>query len=204
MNNIIESTILQTINANCENLQKTLKAKKLELHLTNQEISDRTGVPVDTVRKYFAGESKSPNVYNIMSICILMELSLDELLGNNTSVTVPSSVNDRINKLESENHDLKIHLEYAQKSQTSLESVTMVRQKIIYALLSICSLLTVFICVFIMLDRQIGDYGLFQNTHTNPLGLIIILSVFASIIVIAYVVFRLMRRKRNEESGTEH
>lgn len=82
MEYVCENTILQNIEPNCDNLLSVLKEKKKEMHITNQEIASRTGVPFDTVRKYFAGESKSPNVFNIMSFCILFGLSLDNILGN--------------------------------------------------------------------------------------------------------------------------
>ena len=46
------------------NLEK-IKQRKKDLHLTNQELAERSGVPLGTINKIFSGATKSPK-YNTM------------------------------------------------------------------------------------------------------------------------------------------
>ncbi len=57
---------------NMMNLEK-MKQRKRELRLTNQEVSERSGVPLGTVNKIFSGETKAPK-YSTM-------LALERVLG---------------------------------------------------------------------------------------------------------------------------
>ncbi len=41
------------------NLEK-IKQRKKDLHLTNQELAERSGVPLGTINKIFSGATKSP------------------------------------------------------------------------------------------------------------------------------------------------
>lgn len=47
---------------------QTLKKRKIELGLTNQEIADISGVPLGTVQKVFSGATKSPGSRTILLI----------------------------------------------------------------------------------------------------------------------------------------
>ncbi len=47
---------------------ETLKARKKELGLTNQEIADISGVPLGTVQKVFSGATKSPGSRTVLLI----------------------------------------------------------------------------------------------------------------------------------------
>lgn len=186
--------ILDRIADNCDNLLPVLKQKKKEAHLTNQEIAAITGVPFDTVRKYFAGESKSPNVYNIMSFCILFGVSLDDVLGN--SVPHERLDADEIKNLNLENEKLKIHLDYSKKNVSDLEDVAKVRMKIIYALLGICAVLTILNIIFLIIDRSVPNAGFIQHSNTHPAVFIVYLAITAAIVSMAYVVYRIIKRKR--------
>lgn len=49
------------------NLEK-LKKRKKELGMTNQELSERSGVPLGTVNKIFSGATKSPQYDTILAL----------------------------------------------------------------------------------------------------------------------------------------
>ena len=49
------------------NLEKMKKRKK-ELGMTNQELSERSGVPLGTVNKIFSGATKSPQYDTILAL----------------------------------------------------------------------------------------------------------------------------------------
>lgn len=195
-----KETILQSIHEKCDGLMPALKEKKKELKLTSQDISDRTGVSNDTVRKFFAGKSKSPNVYNMMSICIALGVSLDELLGNPCAVKAEQPDDERIRSMEHEIRELNIRLSYEKKVTESLENMNTVRKKIINSLLAICTLMTVFNCMFLIIDKQAPNYGLIQEGNRNPAVILVILCVFFSA---AAVVSIIVTKKNRSENKTE-
>ena len=49
------------------NLEKMKKRKK-ELGMTNQELSERSGVPLGTINKIFSGATKSPQYDTILAL----------------------------------------------------------------------------------------------------------------------------------------
>ena len=49
------------------NLEK-MKQRKKDLHLTNQELSERSGVPLGTINKIFSGATKSPKYTTLLAL----------------------------------------------------------------------------------------------------------------------------------------
>lgn len=62
-------------------IKDTLKEKRDELNLTNQDIADRSGVPLNTVTNYFSSRSKSPSLYTVGPICAVLGVSIDNYFG---------------------------------------------------------------------------------------------------------------------------
>lgn len=60
---------------------ETIKARKNELGLTNQQIADATGIPLSNIKKYFSGDIKNPSLFYTAYACQLLGLSLDDLMG---------------------------------------------------------------------------------------------------------------------------
>lgn len=60
---------------------KKLNDLKDELDLTNRDISERSGVPLGTVNRIFAGQTENPSFEAIAAIVRAMGGSLDELAG---------------------------------------------------------------------------------------------------------------------------
>ena len=58
-----------------------LKALKLKKNLTNQELSDLSGVPVGTINRIMANQTDNPSFQTICDIVIALDGSLDELAG---------------------------------------------------------------------------------------------------------------------------
>ena len=187
MNSISDKTVLQSIQVNCDHLLPALKERKKELHITNQDIADHTGVSADTVRKFFAGESKSPNVFNIMAMCIYMGLSLDTLLGNERSIPAPESNNK---ELEMEIHSLQAELKYAEKAD---QMKTQTIKRLDVSLISMCILLISSLLAYMRIDIQIPNAGLFQETHIHPLAALAVLVLFVG----AYMLIKYSVKLKN-------
>ena len=55
-----------------------MKAKKIELGYTNETVARLSGVPLGTVQKIFAGETKSPRYDTIQKLIKILEKKGDE------------------------------------------------------------------------------------------------------------------------------
>ncbi len=57
-----------------------IKKIKSERKITNEKLSDMTGIPLGTLSKLLAGISDSPKLVNMVAICRALECSLDYLM----------------------------------------------------------------------------------------------------------------------------
>ena len=57
-----------------------IKQIKSDKKITNDQLSDMTGIPLGTLAKILAGISDSPKLSNIVAICAALECSLDYIL----------------------------------------------------------------------------------------------------------------------------
>lgn len=73
----------------CDDL-KALKEKK---KLTNQEISELSGIPVSTVARILSGQTDNPSFQTVCDLVIAMGGSLDELTEIDISVKTETSAN---------------------------------------------------------------------------------------------------------------
>lgn len=58
-----------------------LKALKDKKKLTNQQLSDLSGVPLGTINRIMAGQTENPNFQTVCDLVRSMDGSLDELAG---------------------------------------------------------------------------------------------------------------------------
>ena len=58
-----------------------LKDLKKKQQLTNQQISDKSGVPLSTVTRIFNGQTDNPNIQTIEDIVNAMGGSIDDITG---------------------------------------------------------------------------------------------------------------------------
>ena len=69
---------------------------KDERKLTNQQISDLSGVPLSTVTRILNGQTDNPNFQTIIDIVTAMGGSLDELTGLSNSKKTKETENELI------------------------------------------------------------------------------------------------------------
>lgn len=84
-------------NFNCKDgfsmLCDDLKALKEKKKLTNQEISELSGIPVSTVARILSGQTDNPSFQTVCDLVIAMGGSLDELTEIDISVKTETSAN---------------------------------------------------------------------------------------------------------------
>ena len=79
-----------------------LKQIKSEKKITNDQLSEMTGIPLGTLSKILAGISDSPKLSNIVAICAALECSVDYILTGIPENTNNYTLDDReISMIES-------------------------------------------------------------------------------------------------------
>ena len=58
-----------------------IKAMKAEKKITNEQLAERTGIPLGTLSKILAGMSDSPKLANVISICRELDCSLEYIVS---------------------------------------------------------------------------------------------------------------------------
>lgn len=72
-----------------------LKQIKSERKITNDQLSEMTGIPLGTLSKILAGISDSPKLSNIVAICAALECSVDYILTGIPENTHNYTLSDR-------------------------------------------------------------------------------------------------------------
>lgn len=62
-------------------ISNQLKLLKEKRKLTNQQLSDLSGVPIGTINRIMAGQTDNPSFQTVCDIVMAMDGSLDELVG---------------------------------------------------------------------------------------------------------------------------
>lgn len=79
---------------------KRIKKIKSEMKITNDELAEKTGIPVGTLSKILAGISESPKLCNFVAICEALNCSLDYIMygieENKNNYTLTASEMDMV------------------------------------------------------------------------------------------------------------
>lgn len=62
-------------------LSTQLKILKEKRKLTNQQLSDLSGVPVGTINRILSGQTDNPSFQTVCDMVLAMDGSLDEIVG---------------------------------------------------------------------------------------------------------------------------
>ena len=94
-------------------ISNQLKLLKEKRKLTNQQLSDLSGVPIGTINRIMAGQTDNPSFQTVCDIVMAMDGSLDELVGikDETPLEKKAANKDLIQLYESmlENKDKWMH-----------------------------------------------------------------------------------------------
>ncbi len=62
----------------CTNFAKNIKMERLSNKLTQKQVASQIGITTQSYQAYETGEA-TPNLLNLLKLCVLFDLSLDEL-----------------------------------------------------------------------------------------------------------------------------
>lgn len=122
---------------------RKLKDKK---NITNQELSDLSGVPIGTINRIMAGQTDNPNFQTICDIVIALDGSLDNLVGIKSTV-------------ENENPNITLSME----SAMMYKHIIATKDKWIRNLFICVCFLVVFILILLVIDLSIPSLGYFRR-----------------------------------------
>lgn len=131
-------------------IQDLCRAKKAALHMTSQDIADKSGVPLSTVNNFFANASKSPSISTAGPICAVLGISLDEFFDIGDHYTATEET------LQAEKVGLEKHLSSKRQIISMMEQGVRTRNRIIAAL--------------IVLLFLVAMYALYLDVHCVQLG----------------------------------
>ncbi len=97
-----------------------IKQIKSEKKITNDQLSDMTGIPLGTLSKILAGISDSPKLSNIVAICAALECSVDYIL---------TGIPENTNNYTLEEREMTMIENYRRLDAHSRELVAMVISK---------------------------------------------------------------------------
>ena len=97
-----------------------IKKLKSEKKITNDQLSDMTGIPLGTLSKILAGISDSPKLSNIVAICAALECSVDYIL---------TGIPENTNNFTLEDREITMIENYRKLDVHSRELVAMVISK---------------------------------------------------------------------------
>lgn len=167
--------------------QKIKDAKQAK-KLTNQELADLSGVSPSAVNKLLAGVQADPRLYNAAAMCQVLDLSLDELFGLKPEQT-EDSLRTRVHDLELENARLSERTDFLGKQAK-------VSRTAAFSLVVLCTLLTIALIIYLVVDSSIHDAGLIQFGSPTFGGWLLIAFVAVSVALIAVLVVRMSRNRR--------
>lgn len=194
-------TIIQEIQPQCDALYQAIKKEKNNQHKSNQDIADNTGIPLSSVKNFFAGNTSNPCVFTIASVCIYLGLSLDKLMGIPTE-QASTDAEKQIAELKTDIRDLQKDLEISNRINKRLEKALSERKPIIICLTALCIIYTFSLLFYMVMDITHPEIGLFRETHISPLAVIIILAVIFVAVCIAHYLIATLKIHKQERDDT--
>ena len=142
-------------------LRDVCKAKAQALAVTYPQISDKTGIPLQTVRNFFSNSSKAPSINTAGPICEFLGVSLDEYYGITDHMTPTEET------LSAKNDTLKAHREELEQRVASKDKTIDLLVRGIRTRNHIMLFMGVIIAILLVwaasTDLACGDIGLFRR-----------------------------------------
>lgn len=171
-----------------KNLQDVCREARDRLNFTNQDISDETGIPLSSVKNFFAATSKAPSAISAGLICKALGVSLDEYFGITPAEDTEAQLRRQVKecRMSSENQRLTEVNGLQKKLDKS-------RLSTIYALSFLCAVLSVALIFYIAIDFRIKDAGLIKGGEIGAGAWAIITLAAATVGAMVAVLISAMR-----------
>lgn len=168
-----------------QKLQEKCREARDRLGYTNQDIADATGIPLSSVKNFFAATSKVPGLVYAGLICRFLGVSIDECL-----CITPAEARLRRQLKEDHMNSENQRLTEVNGLRKELDKS---RLSTILVLSFLCAVLSVTLIFYIVVDFRIKDAGLIQGGHVGAGAWGIIALVAIAIGVMSSALFSALR-----------
>lgn len=174
-----------------KNLQEMCREARDRLNYTNQDIADETGIPLSSVKNFFAATSKAPSAINAGLICKFLGISLDDFFGIVPAVSTEVQLRQQMkeDRITSENQRLT-------EVNGLRKELDKSRLSTIFILFFLCAILAAALIFYIIVDFHIKDAGLIQGGEIGAGAWIIITLVAIAFGVMSSALFSALRYAR--------
>lgn len=152
-----------------KNLQEVCREARDRLNYTNQDIADETGIPLSSVKNFFAATSKAPSAISAGLICKFLGVSLDDYFGiipaEDTEAQLWRQIKEE--RMTSENQRLT-------EVNGLRKELDKSRLSTILVLSFLCAVLSVALIFYIVVDFRIKDAGLIRGGEVGAGAWVII------------------------------
>lgn len=209
-------TFIEEMQPNFDALPERLKDEKFRNHLTNQQLSDVSGVPIATTSRILSGAVSNPGFFHIAALCAAMDVSMDSVAGVH-----PSGDQAEIDQLRQEiaykdeiiaekgaaidrlldrsrimeagvaarDDRISKQSDALSKKDSALASVQRENKPLIYGQCALNILLTAVLMVYMVLDARNPEMGLIRSEKISAVILFGAAGIAAVFMLTAFLIF---------------
>lgn len=213
MENSQNSTIVAQMQPIFDALPEKLKDEKNRRGMTNQQLSDTTGVPIATTSRILAGAVTNPGIFHVSAICAALGLSMDTLMELSPPeedhaaelAQMRLELSHKEELLAEKDKAVELLQERSYMMEREIRTLNAQMQEtrrtwkpMLYGLCGLCILLTIVWGVYVVLDARQPDVGLIRSGAVSPLIWIGAAAVIVLLIMLLHFTVSRWYRKSRE------
>lgn len=180
-------------------LPAILKAEKSRQRLTNQQLSDLSGVPLATTGRILAGAVSNPGFFYVAAICNVLGLSMDECIG-----LTPQLRPDHSAVLEKTEQQVDLLQESRRMMEREIISIRRSYTQIVYGLCGLCILLAAALMTYMILDYRDPTRGLIRPGSASLVPILGGAAIVILSFLLLHIIVSRQIKKSKEESDALH
>ena len=185
-----------------DEISQIIRQAKRKRNLTNQQLATAANVPQSFVNKLLAsGTSGSANAFYLASICKVLGLSMDDLMG--LPKQEDPGQEDAIAVLQKEIEHRDALLAEKDKQIKMMQKGLQSRRTLIYSLTGLCILLAAALAAYVILDALNPAMGLIRKTGTNIGVYLMAMAIIGVCLYIGHSMVKRRNKKLREEQNHE-
>ena len=209
-------TFIEEMQPNFDALPERLKDEKFRNHLTNQQLSDVSGVPIATTSRILSGAVSNPGFFHIAALCAAMDVSMDSVAGVHQSgdqaeidqlrqeiaykdkiIAEKDAAIDRLLDrsrimeagVAARDDRISKQSEALSEKDSALASVQRENKPLIYGQCALNILLTAVLMVYMVLDARNPEMGLIRSEKISAVILFGAAGIAAVFMLTAFLIF---------------
>lgn len=171
-------------------LKDALRQRRDQLRLSNPELAELSGLPLNTVTNYFSARSKAASACTVGKLCAALNFSLDRAFGIVPSEDDLSDSDRLIHALELENSQQSSEIRHLHDVSDLHRSYAASRRFTHVVLVCLCILQALTLAVYVCVDASDHEHGFFLGGQPTLPAYFILAVVAFSFLVIAWAAVR--------------